>query len=64
MLYNLINLQSQLIPGMTDGGAADTAKDGGKLVGEVAELKSMSLQDLSTAWPIRLFHLQSTLPSP
>ncbi len=46
MLYNLINLQSQLIPGMTDGGAADTAKDGGKLVGEVAELKSMSLQDL------------------
>ncbi len=43
MLYNLINLQSQLIPGMTDGGAADTAKDGGKLVGEVAELKSMSL---------------------
>jgi small conductance mechanosensitive channel len=31
---------------MTDGGAADTAKDGGKLVGEVAELKSMSLQDL------------------
>lgn len=46
MLYNLIDLQSQLIPGMTDGGAADTAKDGGKLVGEVAELKSMSLQDL------------------
>ena len=42
MLYNLINLQSQLIPGMTDGGAAETAKDGGKLVGEDAELKTMS----------------------
>ena len=46
MLHNLISLQSQLIPGLTDGTAADAAEKTGSIAKEVAELKSMSLQDL------------------
>lgn len=45
MLQNLIYLQSQLIPGLADGKAADAAQKGGSLAGDMAEFKSMSLQD-------------------
>lgn len=45
MLHNLIYLQSQLMPGL-GGDNAEAAKDAGKLAGDIAEFKSMSLQDL------------------
>ncbi|MDE6527873.1 MAG: mechanosensitive ion channel family protein [Muribaculaceae bacterium] len=46
MLHNLISLQSQLMPGLTDGATADAAEKTGSIAKEVAELKTMSLQDL------------------
>ena len=44
MLYNLIPLQ--LIPGMSDGKSDDVAKGAEAISGDMAQLKSMSLEDL------------------
>lgn len=48
MLHNLITLQTDLIPGLTpgDGAASDAAKGVDKIASDVAEFKSMSLEDL------------------